>query len=289
MTTSRYRRAGGNPRRLRALRFNPAAVVGGALIAAVVLFCFVGPLVYHSDQITANIDVTNLPPGPGRPLGTDANGYDILGRLMVGGQSALEIGAAVAGIATTFGVVWGVIAGFFGRFIDAIMMRIVDVVLALPAIFVLIYLASVAKPTIGLLIGVLAALSWLGPARLIRGETLSLKTREYVAAADGMGARAGRIILRHLLPNTIGTIVVNLTFQAADAIIALATLSFLGFGLPSPAVNWGGMLSQGTAFLPDGYWWEVYPAGGLIMITVVAFNFLGDALRDALDGRLERR
>lgn len=264
-------------------------VLGLAIIVGVVAFCYLGPLVYHTNQVSANILLTNLPPGPGRPLGTDANGYDILGRLMVGGQSAIEISFCVALVATSFGVAWGAIAGFAGGVIDAVMMRIVDVAIAVPAIFLLIYLASVFRPTVWLLILVLSLLAWLGPARLIRGETLSLRTREFVDAVRVAGGGGPRIVGRHIIPNTIGTISVNATFQVADAIIVLATLSFLGFGLPPPAVSWGAMLSQGTTYLQDGYWWEVYPAGLIVMLTVVAFNFVGDALRDTLDARLRQR
>jgi peptide/nickel transport system permease protein len=268
---------------------NRLGVAGLGIIVAVVAFCFGGPLVYHSDQIQANIALTNLPPGVGHPLGTDANGFDILGRLMVGGQSALEISLAVALVATGFGALWGAVSGFMGGVLDAIMMRIVDVVIAVPAIFLLIYLASVFRPSVPLLIVVLSFLSWLGPARLIRGEALSLRSREFVDAVRVAGGRDSHIVGRHIIPNTLGTISVNATFQVADAIIILATLSFLGFGLPPPAVSWGAMLSQGTTYLLDGYWWEVYPAGFIVMVTVVAFNFVGDALRDTLDARLRER
>jgi peptide/nickel transport system permease protein len=163
------------------------------------------------------------------------------------------------------------------------------VAIAVPAIFLLIYLASVFRPSVPLLIVVISLLAWLGPARLIRGEALSLRTREFVDAVRSAGGSNSRIVGRHIIPNTIGTISVNATFQVADAIIILATLSFLGFGLPPPAVSWGAMLSQGTTYLLDGYWWEVYPAGVIVMVTVVAFNFVGDALRDTLDARLRER
>jgi peptide/nickel transport system permease protein len=268
---------------------NRLGVVGLGIIVLVVLFCFAGPLVYHSDQLQANIALTNLGPGAGHPLGTDANGFDILGRLMVGGQSALEISLAVALVSTSFGAVFGAVSGFMGGLLDAVMMRLVDVVIAVPAIFLLIYLASVFRPSVPLLIVVLSFLSWLGPARLVRGETLSLRTSEFVEAVRAAGGRDSRIVARHIIPNTLGTISVNATFQVADAIIILATLSFLGFGLPPPAVSWGAMLSQGTTYLLDGYWWEVYPAGLVVMVTVVAFNFVGDALRDTLDARLRAR
>jgi peptide/nickel transport system permease protein len=264
-------------------------LIGVALILLLIGFCFLGPLIHATDQVHANVAITNVVPGGGHPLGTDANGYDVLGRLMLGGRASLEIGAGVAALATLLGALWGAVAGFTGGALDALMMRVVDTLLALPAIFVLIYLATIVQPTVPLLIGVIAALSWLGPARLIRGETLSLRTREFIEASRAMGAGRTRTIVRHVLPNTLGTLVVNATFQVADAIILLATLSFLGFGLPPPAATWGGMLYQGTSYLLDGYWWEVYPAGIMIMLTVIAFNLIGDALRETLDARLTQR
>ena len=261
-------------------------LAGLMLIVLLVLFCFVGPLLHPTDQVHTNIDITNLGPDGGHPLGTDANGYDVVGRLMVGGRASLEIGLAVALLATLLGALWGAVAGFSGGALDALMMRIVDTLLALPAIFVLIYLATIVQPTVPLLIAVISLFSWLAPARLIRSETLSLRAREFIQASTAMGSRPTRTIVHHVLPNTIGTLVVNATFQVADAIIVLATLSFLGFGLAPPAATWGGMLYQGTSYLLDGYWWEVYPAGIMIMLTVIAFNLVGDALRETLDTRL---
>ncbi len=268
---------------------NRRGMTGLALIAVLVLFCFIGPLVHPTDQIHANVAITNMAPGDGHPLGTDANGYDVLGRLMAGGRATLEIAFAVALLATLLGAFWGALAGISGGALDALMMRIVDTLLALPAIFVLIYLATVVQPTVVLLIVVISLLSWLGPARLIRGETLSLGTREFVQAARAMGGGRTRTIVRHVLPNTFGTIGVNASFQVADAIILLATLSFLGFGLAAPAATWGGMLSQGTSYLLDGYWWEVYPAGVLIMVTVIAFNLVGAGLDDVVNPRRRSR
>lgn len=263
-------------------RLGPRGIVGGVLVVLLVLFCFVGPLIHPTDQVHVNIAITNMPPNSAHPLGTDANGYDVLGRLMVGGRNSLEVGIAVALLATLLGALWGAVAGLTGGFLDAVMMRTVDALMALPAIFILIYLATVVQPTVPLLIGVIALLSWLGPARLIRGETLTLRTREFVEAARSMGAGRLHTIRRHLIPNTLGTLLVNSTFQVADAIILLATLSFLGFGLPPPSATWGGMLSQGTTYLLDGYWWEVYPAGLLIMVTVISFNLVGESMRDVV-------
>jgi peptide/nickel transport system permease protein len=274
---------------VRTLYENKIALAGVVVVLLVTAFCFIGPLLYHTNQTSPNPAILNEAPSARHLLGTDYVGFDVLGRLMVAGQSSIEIALAVAVISTSFGVIWGAISGFWGGVTDAILMRVVDIVLAIPALFIFIYLASVFRPTVILLIIVVSALSWVGPARLIRGETLSLRVREYVDAVRVMGGSSGRVIIRHIVPNTISTIVVNATFQVADAILILATLSFLGFGLPPPAATWGGMLTNGMNYLYDGYWWQIYPAGLIIVITVIAFNLIGDGLRDALEVRLQFR
>ena len=275
---------------LRVFLQNKLAVVGLALVVFFFLFCFLGPLLYHSNQVLSNLRTADLPPGsPGFPLGTDDVGYDELGRLMVGGQSALEIGLAAAAIATVFGSLWGAVAGYLGGWVDAVMMRVVDTFLAIPSLFLVLLLASIITPTQLLLILVIAFSAWLSPARLVRGETLSLRTREYVQAVKMMGGGSRRSILRHILPNAVGTIVVNATFQIADAILTLAALTFLGFGIAPPHADWGGMLSDGTQFTSNGYWWMIVWPGLCIVLIVVAFNFLGDALRDAFEVRLRKR
>ena len=208
---------------------------------------------------------------------------------MKGGQSSIEIAFCVAIIATFIGVVYGAVAGFFGKFVDALMMRVVDILLAIPVVFLFIFVSDIVTPSTWLLIAVLSGLSWLAPARLVRGETLSLRTREYVQAVKVMGGKSRRIVFRHIIPNAIGTIIVNATFQIADAILVLAVLQYLGFALPFPTATWGSMLSQGSTFLSDGYWWQVYPALIAIVLIVVAFNFIGDALRDSFEVRLQER
>lgn len=277
---------GGAVRSRRRARISVLGFIGLSVIVAACLFCFVGPLLYHTSQVASNLAASNLRPGKGHPLGTDDNGFDILGRRMIGGQSSLEIGAAVAVLATTVGVVWGAIAGFAGGIVDGIMMRVVDVILAVPALFLLLILATTVAPSPTELIVVLSFLAWQVPSRLVRGESLTLRTREFVQAVQVMGGGSTRSVIRHIIPNTVSTIVVNATFQVADAILILAVLSYLGFGLPPPAATWGGMLSNGSSYIFAGYWWQVYPVGVLIVIVVIAFNFLGDALRDLLDVRL---
>jgi peptide/nickel transport system permease protein len=283
--------ATGNPWVVVARTFaqNRLAILGVAVVVLITAFSFLGPLIHHTDQLNPNLVAVNLAPGGGHLLGTDSEGFDILGRLMEGGQSSIEVGIAVGLIATLLGLVYGAISGFFGGALDNVMMRVVDVGYAIPVVFLFIFMAQIFKQNLGLLIALLVAVSWLIPARLVRGETLSLRTREYVQAVQVMGGRSPRIILRHIIPNTIGTIMVTVTFQIANAILTLAVLQYLGFGLPPSTPTWGGMLSSGTTYLQDGYWWQVYPALIIIVITVVAFNFIGDALQDAFDVRLQER
>jgi peptide/nickel transport system permease protein len=267
----------------RSFADHPLAVVGVAIVVAFVLFCYLGPLIYHTDQVHIELSEATLAPSGAHLLGTNEVGYDQLGRMMLGGQSSLEVGIAAAALGTAFGTLWGAVAGYAGGFVDSAMMRIVDALLAVPALFLLLFLASIARPTIGLLILVIALISWLGPARLVRGQALSLRTRDYVTAVRLMGGGSWRAVLRHITPNTIGVVVVNATFQVADAILTLAALSFLGLGVPPPAANWGDMLSNGINYTYDGYWWLIYPPGLAIVLVVVAFNLIGDALRDSSD------
>ena len=262
--------------------------IGTTVIVLVVLFCFAGPLVYHTDQIHPDELLIITPPSRQHLLGTDGNGFDELGQLMLGGQSALEIGLASAFLASIFGALYGAVAGYLGGFWDSLLMRVVDTMLAIPGLLLLLLLAVILSNSTPVLIIILALFAWLGPARLVRGETLTLRTREYVQAAKLMGASNTRIVVRHIVPNALGTIVVNTTFQVADAILALAALSFLGLGPPPPAVNWGGMLSDGSDYLNEGAWWLVYPAGAAIVITVIAFNFLGEGIEEALGARARK-
>ncbi|HEU5418561.1 MAG TPA: ABC transporter permease [Streptosporangiaceae bacterium] len=272
---------------LQAFAGNRLAVAGLAVVIALTLFSFVGPLLYHTDQIHTRLSMETLRPGPGHPLGTDNVGYDQLGRLMVGGQTTLEVAFGAAAVAVILGVLWGSAAGYLGGLVDGLMMRIVDALLAIPAILLLLFLATVFRPSVLMLIIVVGLTAWLVPARLVRGEALSLRSREYVLAAKTMGVRTPTIIFRHIVTNSIGTILVNATFQVADAILVVAALSFLGLGIAPPATNWGAMLSDGLNYTFSGYWWLTYPPGIAIVLTVVAFNLVGDGLRDAfgLDAR----
>jgi len=271
---------------------NRLAVIGLFVIVFFILFCFVGPAFYHTNQTNAEAALNatqNGTPSGSHLLGTDNTGFDLVGRLMFGGQASLIVGFASAAVATVIGVIYGAVAGYVGGWVDALMMRIVDVLLSVPVLFLLIALVTIYHASELLIILVIAFVSWLVPARLVRGETLSLRVREYVQAVRVMGGSNTRIVGRHIVPNAIGTIVVFATFQVADSILLLAALGFIGQGIPAPGTDWGTMLSDGVQSAALGYWWEIYPAGLCIVLVVIAFNFIGDALRDALEVRLQRR
>jgi peptide/nickel transport system permease protein len=268
---------------------NRLAVAGVAIIVFMLLFCFVGPLLYHGNTTAVDFAHQTLPPGAGHPLGTDSNGNDVLARLMTSGQISLEVGIAAAILATVLGVVWGSIAGYFGGVLDSFMMRIVDAALSIPVLFLLLVIVSLVTPTEEILILVIAAVSWLTTARLVRGEALSLRVRDYVQAMKVMGGGSIRAVSRHIAPNAIGTIMVNLTFQVADAIAFIVALSYLGLGIRPPQQDWGAMLSDGVTYVSNGYWWLIIPAGFCIVIVITAILWIGEGLRDAVEVRLQRR
>ena len=274
---------------LREFLSNRLAVIGFAILVFFVLFCFVGPLIYHTNQLDTNLTQANMPPSAQHLLGTDTNGFDELGRIMKGGQASLEIGFFAAFVAIVIGTLFGAVSGLIGGFVDSTMMRVVDIFLSVPFLFVVLILAVKFGATVASLSLVIGFFAWQVPARLVRGEVLSLRERDFVLAARTAGASTWRLISRHLIPNALGVVIVNVTFQVADAILAVSYVGFLGFGLHFPNVDWGDQLSDGATYLQDGYWWLIYPVGACIVLTVMALNFMGDALRDAMDVRLRRR
>jgi peptide/nickel transport system permease protein len=270
---------------------NKLALASLGVVLFMVGFCFLGPLFYHTDQVHTSLQDVLCPPSASHPLGCDNVGYDVLGRLMIAGQTSIEVGVAAAFVAVLFGTLYGALSGFVGGPVDSFMMRLVDAGLSIPYIMVLIILSVIFHPNTLTMIFIIAVFYWLGVARLIRGETLTLRTREYVQAVKVIGGRRSRAITRHIVPNSIGTIIVQGTFAIADAIIILAGLGFLGLGVSPPATDWGTMLSGGLTYLQSSqsYWWLIYPAGICIIVICIAINFIGDALRDAFETRLQRR
>ena len=269
---------------------NKLALASLAFLVFIVLFCFVGPLFYHTNQVNTDLANYLCKPSGEHLLGCNELGYDQLGRLMIGGQTSLEVGIAAAIVAVVFGALYGAISGFAGGPLDAVMMRIVDAGLSLPFIMVLIILSVIFHPNPATMVFIIAAFYWFGPARLVRGETLTLRTREYVQAVKVIGGLPLRSVTRHVMPNAIGVIVVQATFAVADAILILSGLGFLGLGVTPPNTDWGSMLSGGLNYIQSGnYWWLIYPPGICIILTCISFNFIGDALRDAFENRLQRR
>jgi ABC-type dipeptide/oligopeptide/nickel transport system permease subunit len=274
---------------IREFASNRLAIIGVAVLAFFVVFCFAGPLFYHTNLLVTNLNSADLPPGTGHPLGTDNVGIDVLGEIMKGGQASLEIGFLAAIIAIVVGAFYGAISGLVGGIIDSALMRIVDVLLSIPFLFVVLIVAVRYGASVLSLSLLLGGFTWLVPARLVRGEVLTLRVRDFVSAARVAGSGQWWLINRHLLPNALSVIIVNVTFNIADAILAVSYLGFLGFGLHFPNYDWGDMVSNGTGYLLDGYWWLIYPVGFCIVATVMACNLIGDALRDAMDVRLRRR
>jgi peptide/nickel transport system permease protein len=273
---------------LRSFAENKLAVAGVAIVVFFVLFCYLGPVFYHGNTTVTTFDQL-APPGAGHPLGTDANGLDELGLIMVGGQSSIEIGVLSSVIATLIGTLLGAVAGLVGGLLDAFLMRMVDVLLSVPLLLIVLIMSAHYGPSVFKLSLIIGLFSWLGAARLVRGEVLSLRVRDFVLAARTMGASRTRLIYKHLIPNSLSVVIVNATFQVADAIVLLAFLGFLGFGLTYPNSDWGDMLSGGLEYLQSGYWWLVYPVGLCLVLVVMAFNFIGDAWRDTVDVRLRKR
>jgi peptide/nickel transport system permease protein len=269
---------------------NRLALVGLGFIVFIILFCFIGPHVYVTNQVDTDLINSLCTPGSQHLLGCNELGYDELGRLMVGGQTSIEVGLAAAIVSVFIGTLYGAISGFAGGFVDSVMMRIVDAGLSLPSLMVIIILSVIFHPTPVVIIFIIAVFYWFGVARLVRGETLSLRNREYVQAVKVIGGRPLRSVVKHIVPNAIGTIIVQATFAVADSILTLSVLGFLTLGVAPPSTDWGSMLSGGLTYIQGGnYWWLIYPPGVLIILTCISFNFIGDALRDAFETRLQRR
>ncbi len=279
----------GTSRAWRAFWRNPLAIAGVAILLFLILFSWVGPFIYRVNPYTTGLSIIVQAPTAAHILGTDALGRDNLARLMLGGQISLIVGFAAAVFGVLIGVVYGLVSVQFGGWTDTILMRIVDITLAIPSIYILLLLDAVLKPNVYVMIFIIAITSWQGIARIVRSEVLSLKSREFVEAARAAGASWLRIMFRHFLPNSMGSIIVYTTFAVGGGILTLAGLSFLGLGLPPPAPNWGQAISDGIQYEFQNAWWLIYPPGLLIVAAELCVNFLGDAFNAAFDPRLQGR
>ncbi len=262
------------------------AAGSAAVLALIALAAGIGPMVspYAYDQQTLALLGEPHPPSLAHWLGTDELGRDALTRLLCGGRISLAVGLSSALAATGVGALVGSVAGYFGGWIDAVLMRLTDVVLSIPALPLVLVIAGMVRPSPELLVLVIAGLIWTAPARLVRAQVLSLKSLDFVAAARVLGAGWPRIIGRHLLPNALGVIVVSATLAVGGSIMLESALSFLGFGVQPPIPTWGSLLNKAEPWLVSAPWLSV-PPGLAIFATVLAANGLGDALRTSGKGR----
>jgi peptide/nickel transport system permease protein len=262
-------------------------MAGLILITILALATILAPVLANYSYDTINLDVMNEPPSAEHWLGTDNLGRDIFSRLLYGGRVSLMVGLAAVSIYLSVGVTLGSIAGYYGGFVDSLIMRFTDIIMVIPFLPLALTMAQVLTPGVTTTILVLGILGWTGLCRLVRGEFLSLRKRDYVEAAISEGAGDFRIIFHHILPNAMAPIVVAATLGVAGAIIGEAALSFLGLGVVQPFPSWGNMLEAGMETAPRQlYGWQWIPPGVLIFIAVLAVNLVGDGLRDALDPRL---
>ena len=274
-------------------RRDRTALLGLCVVVAALLVAILAPVLSPSDPLKADLLDRLSPPAwahggaLAHPLGTDTLGRDVLSRLVYGARASLTVGFATVLIAGVVGVVLGVLGGYYGGWLDDILMRIGDVQLAFPVLLLGVALLAVLGAGLGNLILVLALSGWITYARMVRGETLSLRQRDFVEAARALGARDSHVMWRHVLPNVWAPIVVVATFSVARMIIAEASLSFLGLGIPAPAPSWGAMLDEGRNYITTGWWLALFP-GLAIMLVVLGINLVGDWLRDMLDPRVER-
>ena len=276
----------------RRFRRNRLALLGAVLVTLLVLIAFLAPLLVHLGIIIDPIrqQVENIEVGPGvagHPLGTDELGRDTLSRLMYGSRISLSVGILVQGIILPIGLAIGLLAGYFGGRVDNLLMRFTDIWYAFPDLLFVLVLVSVFGPSLLSIFGAIALVNWVNLARLVRGQVLSLKEKEFIEAARSSGSPPLKLILKHLLPNSLGPIIVTLTFGIPQAIFLEAALSFLGVGIQPPTPTWGQMVNDGYEAIYANPTSVVFPALA-IGFTLLAFSFIGDGLRDALDPRMRR-
>ena len=260
----------------------------GALIVGVMsLGAVFAPLIAPFDPNAINVDALLLPPSASHLMGTDALGRDVFSRILFGGRVSLWVGFVAVGIATSIGLALGLVAGYFGRMVDEIIMRGVDVMLCFPSFFLILAVIAFLEPSLTNIMIVIGLTGWMGVARLVRAETLTIRERDYVLAARAAGAGSARIIFRHIMPNAIAPVLVSATLGVAGAILTESSLSFLGLGVQPPDASWGNILMEGKEVLGIAWWLSVFP-GVAILLTVLGYNLLGESLRDLLDPRLKQ-
>jgi len=269
--------------RARFLR-NKAAVFSLALLALITLCCIAGPWLLPHAFDAADWDAMSLPPTfkNAHFFGTDESGRDLLVRSLVGGRVSLLVGFLATLSAVTLGIVWGATAGFIGGRVDAFMMRIVDMMYAVPYLLIAILMVTILGRAFYLVVITITVFSWMDMARVVRGQTLSLRSREFIEAARALGVPTRRIIFQHIVPNLLGIVVIYTTVTVPTVILVESVLSFLGLGIQEPMTSWGVLIHDGASVMEVSSWMLLFPAG-LLSLTLYCFNYIGDGLRDALD------
>ncbi|MDR1080566.1 MAG: ABC transporter permease [Deltaproteobacteria bacterium] len=262
---------------------NRLAFAGGMIVLCLFLVSWLAPVLASFDPDKVQVRQRLKPPGTaGHVLGTDSLGRDVMSRLIWGSRVSLKVGFVAVGIATLIGLVLGALAGYHGGLTDGIIMRFVDLMLCFPSMFLILAVIAILEPSIWNVMIVIGLTGWMGVARLVRADLMSLKNRDFALAARALGAGDMRIILVHLLPNAMGPVLVTATLGVAGAILTESSLSFLGLGVQPPTPTWGAMLTEGKDYLQQAWWLSLYP-GLAILITVLSYNLLGEGLREALD------
>ena len=264
------------------MKMSRLAVVGGLLLLGLAFVAVAAPWIAPYDPLQVKLPDALLGPSLAHLLGTDPLGRDVLSRLIFGARISLSIGFIAVGIAVVVGSAVGAIAGFYGGWVDAVLMRLVDTLLSIPTIFLLLAVIAIVEPSIQIIMAVIGLTSWMGVARLVRAEILSLKEREFVLAARVLGASSWRQITKHLLPNAMGPVLVSATLGVGGAILTESVLSYLGLGVQPPTPSWGNILNEGRVALGVAWWLTLSP-GVCILVTVLAFNLLGEGLRERLN------
>ena len=264
---------------------NRLAISGLALVLGLFAVALLARWLAPYDPDFIDLKQVLMPPSPAHLLGTDTLGRDVLSRIIFGARVSLLVGFVAVGIATLIGLLVGALAGYYGGVLDQILMRLVDLMLCFPTIFLILAVIAVLGPNIWNIMAVIGLTSWMGVARLVRAEFLSLREREFVVAARALGASDVRLIWRHLLPNALTPVMVSATLGVAGAILVESSLSFLGLGVQPPTPSWGNMLTMGKDNIEIAWWLSVFP-GLAILVTVMSYNLLGEGIREAIDPRL---
>ncbi len=264
---------------------NKMAVAGAVVVVLLFVVSFLSPWISPYDPNEINLHNVLSSPSRDHLFGTDQLGRDVMSRMIWGAGISLKVGFVATGIAIFVGAILGAIAGYYGRWVDAVIMRFVDIMLCFPSFFLILAVIAILEPSIWNIMIVIGLTGWMGITRLVRADFISLKERDFVQAARGIGASDFRIIFRHILPNAMASVLVAATLGVAGAILTESALSFLGIGVQPPTPSWGNILTAGKDNIDIAWWLSLYP-GLAILITVLGYNLLGEGIRDSLDPRL---